>query len=65
MEIKKFNMILTAVLVAVGVINALLLCYFSEIGQVITPYVVLGVGGAVAIISFMQALNILACVHIS
>ncbi len=57
MEIKKFNMILTAVLVAVGVINALLLCYFSKIGQVITPYVVLGVGGAVAIISFMQVLN--------
>ena len=57
MEIKKFNMVLTAVLVAVGVVNALMLCYFSEIGQTISPYVVLGVGGAVAVISFMQVLN--------
>ena len=57
MEIKKFNMVLTAVLVAVGVVNALMLCYFSEIGQTISAYVVLGVGGAVAVISFMQVLN--------
>ena len=57
MEIKKFNMILTAVLVVVGVINALLLCCLGEIGQAIVPYVIIGVGGAVAIIAFMQVLN--------
>ena len=57
MEIKKFNMILTAVLVVVGVINALLLCCLGEIGQAIVPYVIIGAGGAVAIISFMQVLN--------
>ena len=57
MEIKKLNRVFTVVLMAVGVINALVLCYFGEIGQVITPYVVLGVGGLMAIISFMQVLN--------
>ncbi|MBQ7616876.1 hypothetical protein IJS64_02585 [bacterium] len=56
MEIKKFNKVLTAILMAVGVINVLVLCY-CEIGQVIAQYLVLAVGGAAAIVSFMQVLN--------